>query len=187
MSLDLATLSLVAVFVTALVGLLLVFSWWQNRSVEALAWWGASYVVAALGWAVLVGRHILPAWLSIGAGNALMFAAFGLFWAGCRIFERRPVPATAVAAGAFLWVAACGIPDVYRSFGNRVALASMISGSYALCAAWRSGAGAPSGSSRATPWRASSSPTRSWSCRAPSRSAIWPSRTTGWCPARPGS
>ena len=136
MSLDLATLSVVTVFVTALVGFLLIFSWRQNRTLGALAWWGWSFLVAALACAVLVGRTILPAPISIGGGNALLFAAFGLFWSGCRVFEGRPAPKTVVFAGAFLWLAACGIPDIYRSFGPRVALASVISGSYALASAW---------------------------------------------------
>ncbi|WP_375460955.1 GGDEF domain-containing protein [uncultured Enterovirga sp.] len=136
MGLDLATLSISTVFVTALVGILLIFSWWQNRSVGALAWWGSGLVLASLSCVFLAGRAIFPGWLSIGFGNALLFSAFGLFWAGCRVFERRPMSWMVVFAGALLWLAACGVPDFYRSFSYRVGLSSVITSSYALLGAW---------------------------------------------------
>jgi hypothetical protein len=42
MSLDVETLSVVTVFVTALVGALLVFAGLQNRSIRAPVWWGSA-------------------------------------------------------------------------------------------------------------------------------------------------
>ena len=135
--LDLGTLVLASVFVTALVGALLMFSWWQNRSMEALAWWGASLIVCVISMSLLVGRGMLPGWLSIGAANAVLGVTFGLFWAGFRVFGRHGRPAVvAVIAGGLVWLAACGIPGFYKSFGLRVALSSAIAATYVLLACW---------------------------------------------------
>ena len=51
MHLDLQTLSVVTVFITALLGALLVFAGLQNRSVRAPMWWGAAHIVNAGGFA----------------------------------------------------------------------------------------------------------------------------------------
>ena len=49
MHLDVETLSVVTVFVTALLGALLVFAGLQNRSIRAPMWWGAAHIVNASG------------------------------------------------------------------------------------------------------------------------------------------
>ena len=40
--LDVPTLAFVAVCIAALLGLLLLFAWVQQRNVRALAWWGSA-------------------------------------------------------------------------------------------------------------------------------------------------
>lgn len=140
MQLDLPTLAIVTVFVTALAGGLLIFSWCQNRGVRALGWWGLSLLVSAAASVLLLGRGTIPDALSIGAANVLLYAAYGLLWIGFRRFETRPAPLSVALAGAALWLAACGIPDFYRSFDARVALSSLIVAAYTLAAAaeiWR--------------------------------------------------
>ena len=47
MHLDVQTLSVVTVFITALLGALLVFAGLQNRSIRAPMWWGAAHIVNA--------------------------------------------------------------------------------------------------------------------------------------------
>ena len=49
MHLDLQTLSVVTVFVIALLRALLVFAGLQNRTIRAPMWWGAAHVVNASG------------------------------------------------------------------------------------------------------------------------------------------
>lgn len=49
MHLDVQTLSVVTVFITALLGALLVFAGLQNRSIRAPMWWGAAHTVNAIG------------------------------------------------------------------------------------------------------------------------------------------
>lgn len=136
MLLDIATLTIVSIIITVLAGALLMFSWWQNRNVPGLACWGASLVVAAVGLGMLTQRGRAPGWLTIGMANAVIFAAYGLFWSGFRIFERRRAHLMPVLAGALVWSAACGIPEFYKSFPTRVGLASVLIAAYMLAAAW---------------------------------------------------
>jgi len=46
-SLDLPTLSLVAVCMAGLLGLFLIMGWMQHRNVRALVWWGCTYLIGA--------------------------------------------------------------------------------------------------------------------------------------------
>lgn len=140
MQLDLVTICVVAVFVTALAGSLLLFSWWQNRAVAPLGFWGASLITGAVGLSLLAGRPLLPPWLSIIAGNAVIALAGGLLWAGFRRFETRPALTRVIGAGALIWLAACAFPEFYNTFWARVVLSSLIMAGYAIGSAaeiWR--------------------------------------------------
>ena len=48
MTLDVNTLFTVTILVMALLGLLLILVWLQNRGMRALAWWGAAYLVGGM-------------------------------------------------------------------------------------------------------------------------------------------
>ena len=54
-SLDMPTLSLVAVCIAGLLGLFLIIDWMQQRNVRALAWWGSAYLIGAS--AMALGTH----------------------------------------------------------------------------------------------------------------------------------
>ena len=71
MQLDIQTLSVVTVFVTALLGALLVFAGVQNRAVRAPMVWGAAYIVSAVGLALLTTHGAAPDWVSVNLANAL--------------------------------------------------------------------------------------------------------------------
>src|SRR3954467_12180377 len=105
MPLDVQTLSVVTVFVTALLGILLVFAGMQNQSVRAPMVWGAAYLLSALG--QLIGSQALvTSWVSSVSNAMILLGAAGI-WAGSRFFDGRPVrPITAIAAPAF-WGLAC--------------------------------------------------------------------------------
>jgi diguanylate cyclase (GGDEF)-like protein len=140
MSLDLPTLLIVTVFVTALVGALLLFSWVQNRRVHALAWWGGALGLAAAATIMMSGRGEISDVVSIDLSNAAMLVAYGVFWTGMCRFEGRRSPWLLVLAGPLLWLVACRLPAFHDSVGARVVLASLISISYTLSAAlevWR--------------------------------------------------
>src|SRR5579859_5741900 len=104
MHLDVQTLSVVTVFITALLGALLVFAGLQNRSVRAPMWWGAAHIVNASGFALLTSRGATPAFLTVDLANALVLLGYGLTWTGARIFEGRPVRPLLVLLAPFLWL-----------------------------------------------------------------------------------
>ncbi len=90
MRLDIPTLAMVTVFVTALLGALLVFAGFQNRAVRAPVIWGVAFVLCAIGVALVAVRGMVPDWLSIEVANALVLGGIGLIWAGARQFDGHP-------------------------------------------------------------------------------------------------
>lgn len=120
MRLDVQTLSVVTVFVTALLGVLLVFAGLQNRAVRAPMIWGAAFIVSAVGLALLTTHGSAPDWISINSANALVLLGYGLTWAGARIFDARPVRPGLVLAAPALWLLASAIPAFAADINLRV-------------------------------------------------------------------
>jgi diguanylate cyclase (GGDEF)-like protein len=131
---DLPTLCAVIVFVVASGGLLLVFSWLQNRAAPALALWGLGYLVGAGAAALVAARGSIPDAASIAGGLALACLAYGMLWGGARCFEGRAVNPFLIVAGAALWLAAC-LGGLYEPVEARIALSSTILAGYALLGA----------------------------------------------------
>ena len=48
MNLDVKTMFVVTIAVTAVLGLLLLYSWHQQRKISSLAWWGGAHLVACV-------------------------------------------------------------------------------------------------------------------------------------------
>ncbi len=126
MQLDLQTLSVVTVFVTALLGALLVFAGLQNRAVRAPMMWGASYIVSAVGLALITTHGAAPDWLSINVANALVLFGCALIWAGARMFDGQPVRPGLVLAAPTLWLIACTVPAFAADINLRVVLVSAL-------------------------------------------------------------
>jgi diguanylate cyclase (GGDEF)-like protein len=126
MQLDVQTLAVVTVFVTALLGALLVFAGLQNRAMRAPMTWGASYIVSALGLALLTTHGEAPGWISINIANALVLFGNGLTWAGARIFDGRPVRPGLVLAAPALWLFGCAIPAFAADINLRVVYVSAV-------------------------------------------------------------
>src|SRR5450759_33703 len=82
MQLDVQALSVVTVFVTALLGALLVFAGLQNRAVRAPMIWSSAYIVGAVGLALLTTHGSAPDWIAIDIANALVLLGSALTWAG---------------------------------------------------------------------------------------------------------
>ena len=134
-AIDVPTLFAVTVFISANGGLLLLFSWLQNRSTTALALWGIGHLLGAAAAAMLVSHALVPEAWAICGGNALMCSAYGTLWAGARSFEGRRIHLSLVAAGAMIWVSAFRFTGVSDSLAARVALVSTILAVYSLLAA----------------------------------------------------
>ncbi len=138
--LDLPTLFAVTFFVTVVGGLLLLFTFLQNRNTPALALWGTGYLVGATGAALIggAGAGIPNAW-SVCAANALLCGAYAFMWSGARSFEGRSVSIGLLAAGPAIWVVAFQFESFAQSMTARIGLVSAIMATYAFlgaCELW---------------------------------------------------
>jgi diguanylate cyclase (GGDEF)-like protein len=137
--LDFTTLFVVAICVTGLLGLLLLFAWTQDR-VRALAWWGTAYLVGGVSVVIWsVESHISPP-LPYGTANAMLFVACGMIWTAARLFHGRPVLWGAMFVGATIWLMACLVPEFVASTMARITLSSIIVATYTFLTAaelWR--------------------------------------------------
>ena len=135
MSLDVPTLFIVSIFVTTILGFFLLFAWVQDRSIRALAWWGAAYLIGGISVAVYTVQDSLSNALSLAIGNALLFVACGVIWSGARLFHGREVKPFWMFAGAIAWLTAITIPDFAASTMGRVTLSSVAISAYTFLTA----------------------------------------------------
>ncbi|CEG07830.1 putative diguanylate cyclase YcdT [Afipia felis] len=138
LSLDISTLYLVATFVAAMLGALLMFFWRQEK-IEALGWWGAAYLLGAASIALwIAGGENLGFGLLL-AVNAVGFIACGLVWDAARVFHGRAPSVIGVVAGAIVWLAAVIFADPLSDHARLVLGASIVAIYAALTAAelWR--------------------------------------------------
>src|ERR1700737_174346 len=105
MSLDTATLFLVAPMVAAMLGAMLLFFSRQEK-IPALKWWGTAYLLGACSVALwtLVG-NALGEMFSL-ALNAVGFVACGMVWNASRVFHGRKPNLPGLVLGAIAWIAA---------------------------------------------------------------------------------
>ena len=120
MPLDIPTLFVVSTCITGLLGLFLLYLWIQDRSVRALGWWAASYLIGGFAVALwIVGPTLSPAWPDEVA-PALLFICCGMIWSGARKFHGRDVLPFAVVTGAIVWLlATSSAGSGGRPFGAR--------------------------------------------------------------------
>jgi diguanylate cyclase (GGDEF)-like protein len=123
-SVDLPTLSLVAVCIAGLLGLFLIIDWLQQRNVRALAWWGSAYLIGASS--IALGSMPSPLIkLPPEVPGALTFLACGMIWNGVRLFQGRRVLPLATFIGAALWLGLGKIPGVLED-GNGPIIGALI-------------------------------------------------------------
>lgn len=134
MTLDPATLVVVACIMSLVVGGLLFFSWMQDRRIDALAWWSATCTIAAAASLLFLLGGTEMRSLARELGNALFALAYGLSYAAARRFNDRTVPWVPVAAGPLLWLIAVWGPDI--SFVQRVAMMSLMAAGYGFMTAY---------------------------------------------------
>lgn len=135
MVLDQSTLFAVATGITGLLGIFLLMLWIQERSVRALGFWGAAYLMGASAvtlWGTQGALLPVPAELP----NALLFAACGMIWNGARLFHGREVRPDGLCAGAVLWFALMQDPPFGNSETTRVVFSSLVIAAYAFLTAY---------------------------------------------------
>jgi diguanylate cyclase (GGDEF)-like protein len=140
MSFDVPTSLGVMVFAAAVAGCLVLMSWLHHRNVTALAFWGLTFIMAAIAVALVAARgHISDIW-SIVVANAILAAAYGAMWTGARSFEGRPIRVVGSLAGTLIWLLACTIGAFYGAPTARATLMVAIGITYTLLTArelWR--------------------------------------------------
>ena len=77
MELHVPTLAIVAVFVTAILGVLLLLAWRRDQNSNALVWWGFGYLLGATSFALLSARNVIPDVLSIEMANTAILLSYG--------------------------------------------------------------------------------------------------------------
>ena len=139
LALDIPTLSFVAVGLSGLLGLFLIFAWLQQRDARALAWWGAAYLIGASSM-TMWGAHSPWFRLPPELPEALTFVACGVVWNGVRVFHgRRILPFGGIAA-AIAWLAVSQLPALSVGGQARLALAALLVATYTFLIAfelWR--------------------------------------------------
>ena len=89
MTLDMPTISLVSISATTMLGLVLLFVWWRERSSALIGWWGVAQLVMASGIAMAATASALNhASLSV-FGQAMMVLSAAILWMAVREFEGR--------------------------------------------------------------------------------------------------
>lgn len=122
MQLDMPTISAVSVSVTAVLGFVLVFSWWRTPASSLTGWWGLAQLVMSAGIVVAVVAIRWDDTNVHAVGQSLMILSSALMWLAVRDFEgRRLNPFWLIAwPAAFLLAQALGY---LGSFDLRLILA----------------------------------------------------------------
>src|ERR1700674_3454576 len=129
MPLDMHTMSTVNVTVTAMLGIVLVFTWAREREGPFVGWWGLALLIQA-GAVILAAASSTPDagdLLAIGAAPLILGDA--IKWKASRQFVGRRANLfwTLLGPVGFLLVAQLGY---FQSFDHRLGPASPISGVY---------------------------------------------------------
>src|SRR5436189_833311 len=135
MPLDIPTLFVVSTCITALLGLFLLYLWIQDRTVRALGWWAAAYLIGGFAVALwMIGPMLSSAWPE-DVAPALLFVCCGMIWSGARKFHNRNALPLAVFTGAIVWLLASYPPILIVGHSARIVLSSLIIAAYAVLTA----------------------------------------------------
>jgi diguanylate cyclase (GGDEF)-like protein len=139
LSLDVPTLTFVAVCLAGLLGLFLIIAWLQQREARALAWWGSAYLIGAASMTLWGAQtplfHVPPE-----VPGALFFLACGVIWNGVRLFHGRRLMPVAASAGAVAWLILCQFPKLTQGGSERIGLGVLVVAGYTFIIAfelWR--------------------------------------------------
>ncbi len=134
MTLDSNTLAATYVLLSAMLGVLLLFSWMQNRAINGLAWWGSSFCLVPIGIGMANFGQGIPGPLNLGIANTFVVLGYGAMYAGCRSFTGFSGRWHAIAIGPVIWIAA--VPFLQETVSARVAFLSFLYSGYAALSGW---------------------------------------------------
>ena len=119
------TLVVIAVFVTAILGVLLMLAWRREQDSRALLLWGFGYLLGALSLALVASRGTIPDVLSIEVGIGAVLLCYGFLLAGTRAFNGRETPPTAFLIAPLIWLIAMRIPAVQADLNLRIVIVTL--------------------------------------------------------------
>jgi diguanylate cyclase (GGDEF)-like protein len=140
MAFDTPTLLATSIYVTGLLGGLLLFTWAQTRSGTALAVAGMTFLLIALGIGLLSVHGEAGEFVSITLAGGVFALAHGLLYSSVRMFNHRPPIFLSASVGAILWLVASETELVSTSQDARAVVISLIIAGYSLLLAvefWR--------------------------------------------------
>ena len=126
MELHIPTLAMVAVFVTAILGALLLLAWRRDQSTDALGWWGIGYLFGGASFALLSARGAIADVLSIEIAHMLLLLGYGFLFAGARAFGGRVTPVTMFLIAPLIWLIAMRVPVIANDINLRVVVISSL-------------------------------------------------------------
>jgi diguanylate cyclase (GGDEF)-like protein len=126
-SLDVGTLLFIAICVTVLLGLFLLYAWTQER-IPALAWWSIAYLIGGASGALWRFGDVLAPGLPSSTPTALLFVAVGMIWSAARVFHGRPAHWVATSFGAVFWLIVCYVPAVGSEVSRTLVSALIVAG-----------------------------------------------------------
>jgi diguanylate cyclase (GGDEF)-like protein len=135
MTLDMPTVSLVSIAVTAILGFILGFAWWQERRSALAGWWGLALLVMSLGIVIAV------AGLNTGIddvhalGQACVVLSGAIMWTAVRQFEGRLVRASWVFAAPVVFMLA-QLADFLDNFDDRLIVTCSTLAAFSLATAF---------------------------------------------------
>jgi diguanylate cyclase (GGDEF)-like protein len=127
------------IFITALLGLVLLFAWLQSRAGVSLGWWGVAHVVQACGLVLLIFADRVKLLSVLEIAIAFILASYAFMWIGARMFDDRSSAPIVIFGGVGFWLVA-GFSGVMHSHLAYFMLFSTISASYCFAVAiefWR--------------------------------------------------
>ena len=139
MSLDIGTLFVIAICVTSLLGLFLLFAWLQD-GITALAWWGTAYLIGGFSGVLWRLGDLISPPVPASLADVVLFIAVGMVWSAARLFHGRPVLWGSMCLGAVVWLAFCSSSAFVTTETSRLVVSSVIVATYTFLTAielWR--------------------------------------------------
>jgi len=119
------TLSAIAVFVAAILGVLLTLAWRREQNSSALLWWGAGYLFGGVSFALLAARGTIPDVFSIEVANAAVLLGYAFLLAGARAFNGRETPPTVFLIAPLIWLTAMRVPAIADDISLRIVVVTL--------------------------------------------------------------
>jgi|tagenome__1003787_1003787.scaffolds.fasta_scaffold20738886_1 diguanylate cyclase (GGDEF)-like protein len=119
------TLAVIAVFVTAILGVLLMLAWRPEQNSSALMLWGAGYLLGALSFALVASRGTIPDVLSVEIANGAVLLGYGFLLAGTRAFNARETLPTAFLVAPLIWLTAMRVPAIADDISLRIVVVTL--------------------------------------------------------------